>query len=192
MRLPLPPTRSEPSRLTEQAAAIIIESRKPAGGRGAAALTPMRVLGVRTAGEAYHIIKSPPDAEVRNRLARWACKLGSIDLMHPHATGTIENDESELDTLAKALGSKAESTPVYAAKGAIGHGLGAAGLASVVIASLIARCGRVPPMPWLTRPVATPLRLSKTGSRANLARHAIFASGFGGHTAATVIEADGT
>jgi len=161
--------------LTELAAAVILESSpgEPAA-RGAAGITPMRVLGVRTAGQAHHMIRSPANPEVLERLSGWACnEFGPIDLLHPHATGTIENDEAEMRVHAGALGGAAESTWAYAIKGAIGHGLGAAGLASVVIAAMIARCGRVPPMPWLAHPIATPLRLSRSGQRGVFRRHAV-------------------
>lgn len=176
--------------LTELAAAVILDSNLPhASPRPATAIAPMRLLGVRTAGQAHHMIKSPVDAQVLIRLSTWACnEFGSIDLLHPHATGTVENDKAEMRVHADALGAAAESTPAYAVKGAIGHGLGAAGLASVVIAAMIARCGRLPPMPWLADPIATPLRITRPGERGTFKRHAIFASGFGGHTAAAVIE----
>lgn len=178
--------------LTDLAAAVILESRPPARRRpSAAALAPTRLLGVRTAAEAHHVIKSPADSEALGRLSNWALRDGGpIDLLHPHATGTVENDEAELRLHARALGPRAEETPVYAVKGALGHGLGAAGLASVVVAALIGRCGRVPPMPWLDDPISTPLRLARGGLTGALSRHAIFAGGFGGHCAAAVIEAE--
>ncbi len=178
--------------LTDLAAAVILESRPPARRNpSAAALPPLRLLGVRTAAEAHHVIKSPADSAALNRLSSWACgAFGSLDLLHPHATGTMENDEAEAAVHAQALGPRAAETPVYAVKGAVGHGLGAAGLASVVVGAMIARCGRVPPMPWLGEPITTPLRLSREGTQGAFRRQAIFASGFGGHCAAAVIEAD--
>lgn len=177
--------------LSELAAAIILEPQpRQAQSSGAAAITPMRVLGVRTADEAHHVIKSSPQAEVLARLSQWALReSGPIDLLHPHATGTRENDEAEMAVHAAALGARAESTLAYAVKGAIGHGLGAAGLASLVTACLIARSGRLPPMPWLREPIDTPIHFSSAGERGTFRRHAIFASGFGGHTAAAIIEA---
>jgi len=178
--------------LADLAAAAILESRPPTSRMASATtITPMRLLGVRTAAEARHLIKSPPQSEALMRLSEWACSaFGPIDLLHPHATGTIENDEAEVAIHARSLNARAEETPAYAVKGAIGHGLGAAGLASVVVAMMIARCGRVPPMPWLTDPIPTPMPISREGSRGVFNRHAIFASGFGGHCAAAVIEAD--
>jgi 3-oxoacyl-(acyl-carrier-protein) synthase len=81
---------------------------------------------------------------------------------------------------------------VYACKGAIGHGLGAAGLTALVLAVMAARTKRRPPMPWLITPISCglPLDLSAPPSRA-IRRQAIFAAGFGGHVAGAVVEADG-
>lgn len=178
--------------LTDQAAAVILDTRPPSASRpSSAAGAAVRLLGARTLCEAHHVIKAPPDSEALAALSRWACReMGGIDILHPHATGTIENDEGEMIVHARALGARAEATRAYALKGAVGHGLGSAGLASVVIAAMIARCGRVPPMPWLRDPMATPLRLSPEGASGTYRRHAVFARGFGGHVAAAVIESD--
>ena len=49
--------------------------------------------------------------------------------------------------------------------------------------------GRVPPMPWLKDPIATPFRLEAAGATAaGDTRHALFAAGFGGHTAGAVMQ----
>lgn len=96
---------------------------------------------------------------------------------------------------------------VYAVKGAIGHGLGAAGLASLVVAALALTIGKRPPMPWLDQPIklsadlagpagashveslgtdpAKPVSCDRSGT------HAVFAAGFGGHTAGAVIRRRG-
>jgi 3-oxoacyl-[acyl-carrier-protein] synthase II len=88
---------------------------------------------------------------------------------------------------------------VYAVKGAIGHALGSAGLASLVIACLCAQVGRRPPMPWLEQPMnRSPLPLEPS-SRALLGggladpktTQAVFAAGFGGHVAGAVIRGGG-
>lgn len=178
--------------LTDQAAAVILDARGPlTSPRSAATGAAVRLLGVRAFCEAHHLIRSPPNSVALANLSRWACReMGRIDILHPHATGTVENDEAEMVIHSQALGERAEATHAFALKGAVGHGLGSAGLASVVIAAMIARCSRVPPMPWLNDPIATPLRLSPEGARGSFRRHAIFARGFGGHVAAAVIESD--
>jgi 3-oxoacyl-[acyl-carrier-protein] synthase II len=164
--------------LTEVGAAVMLE-RQPVG----RALG--RVVDTAVASEASDVIRTP---EGRPALRRVADRLLAepIDLLHPHATGTVENDEAELAAYAQVLsaaGHDPAGPDVYACKGALGHGLGTAGLTAVVLATLAGRTGGRPPMPWLTDPVATPLTLRAGGQRGPLNRHAIFAAGFGGHVA---------
>jgi 3-oxoacyl-(acyl-carrier-protein) synthase len=122
----------------------------------------------------------------------------SFDLVHPHAPGTREHDPAELDALLHPSSAvqPGRVADVYAVKGAIGHGLGASGLASVVVSALTLAAGRRPPMPWLTQPMKRPdgRRLetdanaracSRTGSQA------VLAAGFGGHLAAAVLRGRG-
>lgn len=94
---------------------------------------------------------------------------------------------------------------VYACKGALGHTLGSAGLVSLVLAWMCLRTGKVPPMPWLQDPMelegdkSGDASANKSSQAKTLAlgpnaqtctrqgTHAIFAAGFGGHTAGAVI-----
>ncbi|MCG8511522.1 MAG: hypothetical protein MI741_20100, partial [Rhodospirillales bacterium] len=96
------------------------------------------------------------------------------------------NRQSEIDNR--------QAVDLYAAKGALGHGLGAAGLTSLIIAHLILRTGKRPPMPWLRDPIAAPnglLRISPDTADCDIhGTHAIFAAGFGGHLAAAAIHRD--
>jgi 3-oxoacyl-(acyl-carrier-protein) synthase len=124
-------------------------------------------------------------------------------MLHPHAPGTAVHDPAELSILLQVLSSDPDRSAeqpldLYAAKGAIGHGLGAAGLASLVIAALALTTGKRPPMPWLDEPISLAdqptagLRPSAEWSAGQSASHsgahAVFAAGFGGHTAGAVIQ----
>ncbi len=112
----------------------------------------------------------------------------AIDMIHPHATGTRDQDPGELAIYESLLRDADRPPALYAAKGAVGHGLGAAGLVSLVLACLMARTRRRLPMPWLERPLPTALALSAEGGELPASsRHAIFAAGFGGHVAGAVI-----
>lgn len=192
--------------LNEIAAAVILEGAGDESNRtentiahasSAHRIHPMRLLGVKCLAEANHLVKPSPTSDALHAIADWAFgSFGPIDVLHPHATGTVENDEHEMnvyaDAWATALAGRQDSQgpPAYACKGSIGHGLGASTLASMVIACLIARTGKIPPMPWLTEPVDTPFQLNRnaTTSQRQLNRHAIFGEGFGGHVAGAVIE----
>lgn len=171
--------------LTEVGAAVMLE-REPAHHRPLGWLTDSAV-----ACEATDVIRTPPD---RAALQHVAARLLAepIDLLHPHATGTAENDAAELDAYARTLrrlGHDAGAVDVYACKGSLGHGLGTAGLTAVVLAVLAGRTGRRPPMPWLAEPLDSPLPLDAAARLRPAHRHAVFAAGFGGHVAGVRLQA---
>jgi len=170
--------------LTEVGAAVMLE-REPVG----RALG--RVVETAVACEASDLIRTPAR---RSALRQVAGRLlaAPLDLLHPHATGTVENDQSELAVYAEALaaaGHDPAGADVYACKGALGHGLGTAGLTAVVLATLAGRTGRRPPMPWLLTPIDAPLTLDAAGQGRSFRRQAIFAAGFGGHVAGVRLDA---
>ncbi len=205
---------------TEQAAAVLLELRPPgtsrgtggtgvaggAGGErpsGAGPCLHLRATGV--AAEAYDLMQSAPAMPALAHVAEALFAHCPVTVLHPHATGTMENDAVELAvyeqawraTRGAAVGSTAGGVGpggaggpvgIYAAKGAVGHGLGAAGLVSLVIACLSARTGRLPPMPWLTQPLDSPLLVGRSERLPAHSSHAIFAAGFGGHVAGAVID----
>lgn len=144
------------------------------------------------AADAYDMIRPDPAMTALSAVAQKLLADKPIDLIHAHATGTLEHDPAELAAYAAHL---AHPTDIYAVKGALGHGLGAAGLVSAVLACMCAQTGRRPPMPWLDQPMTTStlnsdnLQLHKTASaKRDLKRQAIFAAGFGGHVAGAVVE----
>lgn len=146
--------------------------------------------------EAYDLLRPPPPGKM-HALAEVARRLIAgrpVAALHPHAPGTAEHDPNELRTLADVLNAEREMTQahgpvsVYAGKGALGHTLGSAGLVSLVLACLMRRAKRRPPMPWLSTPMrgaATPL--TAAAQPMTEGAHAVFAAGFGGHTAGAIL-----
>lgn len=145
----------------------------------------VELLDTATACDASDLIRASADMPALRRVARTLLADRRIDLLHPHAPGTREQDDAELRAYADGLGNSAALPDLYASKGALGHALGAAGLVSLVIACLCARTGRRPPMPWLADPIA-PARSPATNGR-SMQTQAVFAAGFGGHVAGAVI-----
>jgi 3-oxoacyl-[acyl-carrier-protein] synthase II len=139
------------------------------------------LIDTAVAAEAHDLIRPSPDMPSLRRVALQLAAHGPVDVLHPHAPGTTDHDATELDVLHHSFGSGAS---LYAAKGALGHSLGAAGLSSLVLACLIARTGKIPPMPWLASPIDHPLFEGATGAPAALLRHVVIAAGFAGHVAA--------
>lgn len=175
--------------LAEMGAAIVLEAAEDTT---AASSDTRRLILADTAhaADAYDMIRPDPSMAALSHVAQQLLTGRKIDLIHAHATGTHDHDPAELAAYADHLQSP---TDVYAVKGALGHGLGAAGLVSTVLACMCAQTGRRPPMPWLDQPMSMTsdkLLLQKSVTpKGTITRQAIFAAGFGGHVAGAVVEA---
>jgi 3-oxoacyl-[acyl-carrier-protein] synthase II len=198
--------------LAETAAAVVLTRCHPDDARRRPP-APLELVATATANEAHDLIRPHPDMTALRRLAADLFAGRPIDCLHPHAPGTADHDPAELQALADALNAEREMThahrpvQVYACKGALGHALGASGLASLVLAALCLTAGKRPPMPWLGHPSAgsTPPNATAPRRHARLmtpcpmpiepgvidmdrtGTHAVFAAGFAGHTAGAVI-----
>ena len=169
--------------LGEMAAAVVLERVHE--------IRPGQIQLVDTAiaCEAYDLIRPSPQMPALSHVAHQLLTNRQIDVLHPHATGTVDHDPRELTAIARHLGGR--HTDVYACKGAIGHGLGAAGLASLVIACLCTKSDGRPSMPWLKHPIdvlENQLHLSSQPLHRSVISQAVFAAGFGGHVAGAVIK----
>ncbi len=147
------------------------------------------LLDTATAAEAYDLIRPSSDMPALRWITGQLLNDREVDMIHPHAPGTLDHDPAELNVYAEAIKQTGAPMPdVYACKGAIGHGLGAAGLSALVLACLCAKTRQRPPMPWLENPIDTPLPLKPQASSLKpTSTHAVFAAGFAGHTAGAVI-----
>ncbi|MEM1210357.1 MAG: beta-ketoacyl synthase N-terminal-like domain-containing protein [Planctomycetota bacterium] len=182
--------------LAELAAAVVLTRRHPSDTSDIKnQKSDIRLVDTATANETHHLIHPAPDMPGLRRIAAALFAGRTIDCLHPHAPGTAAHDPAELQALADVLNAEREMTHehapvhVYANKGAIGHALGASGLASLVLAALCLTAGKRPPMPWLDRPM-TPCAMPITRAAQTLPRtgtHAVFAAGFAGHTAGALI-----
>lgn len=175
--------------LTEVGAAAVLERAGATDNQAAVPPHAPRIALVDTAvaGEGTDLIRTPADRGALRHIAE-RLLVEPVDLLHPHATGTAENDASELAVYADVLQRRGTSVAdVYACKGALGHGLGSAGLTAVVLGALAHRTGRRPPMPWLADPIDAPLPLRAEAPPAPIDRQAVFAAGFGGHVAGVLL-----
>lgn len=141
-----------------------------------------QLVDTAVGSEAYDVIRPSPQMPTLNHLAEKLMGNRSIDLLHPHATGTRDQDPMELSVYRKYT----TQADVYANKGAMGHTLGSAGMVSLILACLCAKTKRRPPMPWLTKPIDDAICANL--KQGDYKSHAIFATGFGGHVAGAVIE----
>lgn len=151
-----------------------------------------RLVACASATDPVDLIRQAEHFTTLERVVRRVVPAGArVALLQPHATGTMENDERELSALRRALGSRARMTPIYASKGAIGHGLGAAGLVNVALSCLFARAGRRPSMPWIDSPIRSDFPICTQEEQLGPGLHVCVAAGFGGHIAGVSIEPTG-
>ena len=168
--------------LSESAAAVVLRAGGVggAGGAGGPGSAGTELVATAVAADGHDLIRPAPGMPALRRVAEAVTGGRPVACLHPHAPGTPEHDPAELDALASVVGTR---PAVYAAKGAIGHGLGAAGLSALVVAALCARTRKRPPMPWLGEPLPSGFDLPAAGGDLPEGLHAVFAAGFGGHVA---------
>ena len=106
----------------------------------------LALLGYGETSDAYHMSSPHPEGAgardaMRAALQRAGLDAGVIDYVHAHGTATRNNDSTEDKAIAAVFGN---AVPVSSTKGAMGHTLGAAGIAGAVIALLAIRHGFAP------------------------------------------------
>jgi 3-oxoacyl-(acyl-carrier-protein) synthase len=172
--------------LVEIASAALLERDDLPGDRRRGVL-----LGSALGTEPYDIVRSAPVfGALASCVARAVPRGTSLQLIQPHATGTVDNDVRELAAISTALpGSLA--TPIYASKGALGHPLGASALVNLAIGCAFARFGRRAPMPWLDDPIECAFALSRGAQGVAPGAQVLTSAGFGGHVGAVCFEAFG-
>lgn len=185
--------------LSEMGVAVLLQRIEPGQPMPERAV---ELLDTQTATEPFDMIRSPETMLGIQAIWKRISSRWRVDMVHPHAPGTREHDPAELGVLLQPPNPAGHAHPthpapdIYAVKGAIGHGLGASGLASLVISAMCLTTGRRPPMPWLSDPMSLP-----DGQPINIdpatipcdrsGIHAVFAAGFGGHLAAATVRGGG-
>jgi 3-oxoacyl-[acyl-carrier-protein] synthase-1 len=109
-------------------------------------LDDVALLGYGETSDAHHMSSPHPEGAgaqeaMRTALARAHIEPAAIDYIHAHGTATRSNDSTEDAAVAAVFG---PVTPVSSTKGAMGHTLGAAGIAGAVVALLAIRHGLIP------------------------------------------------
>ncbi len=175
--------------LSELAAAVLLEKVPtshnspdgPGTDSGAGHDDDLLLLDTAVAGDPYDLIRPSPTMPTLDRMVQQLCADRAIDLWHPHAPGTRDHDPVELAIYEKCQPIR----DAYAFKGALGHGLGAAGLVAFVIACLCHRTQKRPPMPWLNDSIHP--AITREFVPHPIRTQAVFAAGFAGHVAGAVI-----
>ncbi|MDR2934949.1 MAG: beta-ketoacyl-[acyl-carrier-protein] synthase family protein, partial [Candidatus Adiutrix sp.] len=137
--------------LGEGAACLVLEDPAAAAARGARPLAILRAYAA--AADAHHLTAPHPEAlglrrALRAALAQAGLTAGDLAFVNVHGTATPDNDRAEALALAREL----PGVPLWAAKGAIGHTLGAAGALEAALTVMALEQGRLPPSYGFSRP----------------------------------------
>ncbi|MGQ4479570.1 beta-ketoacyl-[acyl-carrier-protein] synthase family protein [Streptomyces sp. SAS_276] len=179
--------------ISEGAAILVLEREADARSRGQRRYA--RLAGAGQTSDAHHPTAPAPggvhaEAALRAALTEAGLGPGDVDHVNAHGTSTPLNDLTEAELIQRVLPHRPSVT---AAKGVLGHSLGAAGAIEAALTALTVHRATVPPIANLT-PDTLPYDLDcVTGRpRAQQVRAAASHSfGFGGHNVVLVFTGEG-
>jgi 3-oxoacyl-[acyl-carrier-protein] synthase II len=178
--------------ISEGAAILVLEREADARARGQRRYA--RLAGAGQTSDAYHPTAPAPggvhaESALRSALAEAGLRPTDVDHVNAHGTSTPLNDLTEAELIARVLPHRPSVT---AAKGVMGHSLGAAGAIEAALTALTVHRSTVPPIANLT-PDNLPFDLDcVTGEpREQRVRAAVSHSfGFGGHNVVLLFTAE--
>ena len=176
---------------SEGAAAILLECED---GPGEALAW---VNGVATGNNAFHLTAPRAEAEgsrlvMADAIKRAGIAPDAIEHFCAHATSTSANDSTEAAAIRNLFGERTNEITVAAHKSQLGHLLGAAGLAEIIITVLAMRRGIIPPTVNHEQPDPKCMPLDCVPGMARFRRFTTAvtnSAGIGGNNAATVLGA---
>ena len=132
----------------EGGAALVLETAESANARGAKVLA--RLLGCANNADAYNPVSPEPDGHGAAECMRLALKdaelqPADVEYINAHGTATLMGDAAEAAAIRAVFGSNSGSPAVSSIKGAVGHMIGASGLAELVATVMALNEGRLPP-----------------------------------------------
>ncbi len=142
-RLPRPFARDRAGMKVSEGYGIFVVERGPdLSRRGGNAFLHLR--GGGESADAHHLTQPMQDGRgagraIRRALDQAGLAADQIDLIVAHATGTPDNDAAEVAALSGALGERLARVPTVGLKSRLGHTLGAAGAAELILAGLALR-----------------------------------------------------
>ncbi|MFC0539947.1 beta-ketoacyl-[acyl-carrier-protein] synthase family protein [Kutzneria chonburiensis] len=172
--------------LGEGAGVVVLERADHAKARGAKVYG--RLAGIGTSSDAHHITAPDPEGEGQRRAIQAAMRSGELsaeDIGHVncHATSTPVGDTIESIAIHRAIG---DHPLLTAAKGSLGHLLGASGAVAAIATVLSVRDGVIPPTANLENPDPAVLHEVVAGQprKVELTAAITDSFGFGGHNVA--------
>ncbi|MEV0091249.1 beta-ketoacyl-[acyl-carrier-protein] synthase family protein [Streptomyces sp. NPDC050738] len=178
--------------ISEGAAILVLERVADARARGR--LGYAQLAGTAMSSDAHHPTAPAPGGTVaevalRGAVADAGLHPSDIDHVNAHGTSTPKNDAMEAELIGRVL---PHGPSVTAAKGVLGHSLGAAGALEAALTVLSIHHGTVPPVANLTpQALAFDLDCVTGVERRQDVRAAVSHSfGFGGHNVVLAFRAN--
>jgi 3-oxoacyl-[acyl-carrier-protein] synthase II len=127
---------------------VVLERRRDAERRGATIRAV--VAGWGESADAFHLTRPHPEgvgalAAMRQAVDRAGIAPAELDMIAAHATGTIENDNSEAAAITALLSNAPREVAVVGLKSHLGHTLGGAGAVELALSAMAIRDCMVPP-----------------------------------------------
>lgn len=132
--------------IAEGAAVLVLERTADAAARGKRGYAHLAGAGLTS--DAHHPTAPAPggeyaEAALRAALAEAGLSPADVDHVNAHGTSTPLNDRTEAELIARVL---PHGPSVTAAKGVLGHSLGAAGAVEAALTALTIRDSRIAPI----------------------------------------------
>ena len=176
---------------SEGAAAILLERLDETD---SLSRVPLAYLtGWATGNNGFHLtapaVRGAGSAHVmREALKQAGLQASAINHINAHGTGTQPNDLTETQAIHDVFGESAQSIPVTSAKGTLGHLLGAAGTAEIIVSILSLHHNLIPPTGnYETPDPACDLDIVTSPRTATLNHVLSNSAGFGGCNAAVIV-----
>jgi 3-oxoacyl-[acyl-carrier-protein] synthase II len=185
----------EGMKLAEGYAVVVLERSVDALARGARVLAEVR--GVGESADAHHLTQPHPEGEGALRAISGAMKMAGLDaeeigLISAHATATPNNDAAEFAAFSRAFGEGLARVPVVAFKSHLGHTLGAAGGAELILSLMAMRDQTAPATANVTRAeLEFPLSIRERAEPAEIGATLNTSLGFGGANTCMVLARPG-
>ena len=177
----------------EGAGVVFLEEMEHAVKRGAPIYCEL--IGYGMSGDAYHMTAPDPQGDGGIRCIRAAIhdagiKPEEVDYINAHGTSTLYNDKIETHAIKQVFGDHARKLAVSSTKSVMGHMLGAAGGAEMVVCALAIKNGIIPPtINYETPDPECDLDYVPNTPRAAKIKVVLSnALGFGGHNATLVVK----
>ena len=170
---------------------LILESLEAATARQAPVLA--EVTGYAESFDAHSMMAIDPEGRQIEQLIRAAVQSAGlnpsdVDYINAHGTGTVSNDEIELNVLGRVFG---KGPLINSTKSLVGHTIGASGALEAAVLALSLYSQTTHANKNLSEPIAD-LNFATTAGDYTLNRGLSQSFAFGGHNAAIVMERFGT